>query len=90
MNAPITQKWRYVDAMLTGAASEPVRGRPDPPTGAEPIRSDRGLELDHQWHVTFGKTIPSLRNPRNPRGAGDIRTPPLPPLRLTPGESIDG
>ena len=50
-----------VDDML--ARDHAVTGQPDPPSLAELIRSDRGLELDRQWQVTLGTRL----NPLPPR-----------------------
>ncbi|MEM1107207.1 MAG: UDP-2,3-diacylglucosamine diphosphatase [Planctomycetota bacterium] len=41
-----------VDEML--ARDEAAAGQPDPPSLAELLRSDRGLEVDEQWRVTLG------------------------------------
>jgi UDP-2,3-diacylglucosamine pyrophosphatase LpxH len=48
-----------VDAML--AQSQTVLGQPDPPSLAELIRCDRGLDETDQWLVTMGQRPPARR-----------------------------
>jgi UDP-2,3-diacylglucosamine pyrophosphatase LpxH len=48
-----------VDAML--AESQTVLGQPDPPSLAELIRCDRGLDETDQWLVTMGQRPPARR-----------------------------
>lgn len=69
-----------VDRMLAAAAPDRAMGQPDPLDWAELIRPDRGLEVEHQWQVTFGAMTasPGRRSnaprerlkPRPPASAG--------------------